>query len=251
MTKPTAAESTEVMAPMPTWKTPAEPSWERAREYCQGIRRCVEDIIALGLELTALRRQFIAQGKGGGGDVKSAAARNHFGGGVDEVIGIRPKSSRETDEQYAERGWQAKVYAELKISHQTAIELMKRARYCCMIRDIAKGEDVRYLDSQNEVHEVKAAPELTTLAEQALEGISTGQISPSRAWAGITGEGARRKIGQGTKRDEVDHYENIVTGLKKLRTSLKHWKSLEPGQRAEIECLWGEVASKLPDTWTN
>ena len=229
---------------VPTWKQPAEPSWDRARELAKGIRHVVDDVISLGLELTALRQQFIAQGKGGG-----RYANSNFVKGVNEVISDMPRGSRETDEQFAERGWQAKVKEELNVSHVTALELMKRARYCCMLRDVSVGKDVRYLDSKKEIREVTAAPELRQLATQALGEIATGQASPARAWAGVSGEGQRREKGIVPKRDEINHAKNVMKALKALRTSLRHWNKFQPGERAQCECLWDDVFKYVPGTW--
>jgi hypothetical protein len=220
---------------IPSWKYPTAPSWDRARELCTDLRKTVETIIQLGLEITALRKEFFKQGAGGGGDMRS--------------LNKLPRLSRENDMQFCLRGWQAKVREELGIGHQTALELIKRARYCCMIRDLAIGESVQYLTAKKEVQNVEPTQEMSELAKAALEDVASGHASPSRAWAGITGEGTRVKKGASMKREEVDHSRNIRDGLIKLKTSLRHWKKLDPAQRAELEVIWGDVVKHVPETW--
>jgi hypothetical protein len=161
----------------------------------------------------------------------------------------RPGIGRWTANYLALRGWQAKVREELGIGHQTALELIKRARYCCMIRDLAIGESVQYLNAKKEVQNVEPTPEMSELAKAALEDVASGHASPSRSWAGITGEGTRVKKGASMKREEVDHSRNIRDGLIKLKTSLRHWKKLDPAQRAELEVIWGDVVKHVPETW--
>ena len=219
---------------IPSWKYPTAPSWDRARELCTDLRKTVETIIQLGLEITALRKEFFKQGTGGGNFSNSSKL---------------PRLSRENDMQFCLRGWQAKVREELGIGHQTALELIKRARYCCMIRDLAIGESVQYLNAKKEVQNVEPTPEMSELAKAALEDVASGHASPSRSWAGITGEGTRVKKGASMKREEVDHSRNIRDGLIKLKTSLRHWKKLDPAQRAELEVIWGDVVKHVPETW--
>jgi hypothetical protein len=219
---------------IPSWQFPQTPSWDRARSLCADLRKTVENVIALGLEITALRREFFREGQGKGGGRYASKL---------------PRLSRENDLQFCQRGWQATVQEELGISHVTALEVMKRARYCCMIRDLAIGESVKYLDSKKEIRDVEPTPEMSEMAKVALDDVAAGHASPARAWAGITGEGTRVKKGTTPKREEVDHARNIRDGLIKLKTSLRHWKKLDPAQRAELEVIWGDVVKHVPETW--
>jgi len=216
----------EVLPPLKDVQTP---SWERARTLWSRIKHSAEDIIALGMELEALRKQYLAQG-----------ARNDFVKGLNEV-GSQP----------TERGWQDEVKAQLGMSYVTALEHMKKARYTSMMRDLAAGETVQYLDSKNNVRELVPGPETCQLAEKALYDVVGGVRKASRAWAGLVGEGTRRQDGAKKTGDRapVDHYEVLKGALKSMRNSLKHWRALEPGQRAELETLWADVSSKLPETW--
>jgi hypothetical protein len=221
---------------IPSWKYPTAPSWDRARELCADLRKTVDNIILLGLEISALRKQFFRDGQGAGGGNFSNSSKI-------------PRLSRDSDVQHCLRGWQAKVREELGMSHVTALEVTKRARYCCMIRDLAIGESVQYLNAKKEVQNVEPTPEMSDLAKAALEDVASGHASPSRSWAGITGEGTRVKKGASMKREEVDHSRNIRDGLIKLKTSLRHWKKLDPAQRAELEVIWGDVVKHVPETW--
>jgi hypothetical protein len=57
---------------IPSWKYPTAPSWDRARELCTDLRKTVDNIILLGLEISALRKQFFRDGQGAGGAVGTA-----------------------------------------------------------------------------------------------------------------------------------------------------------------------------------
>lgn len=237
-----AVATTTAVELVPHWEPPSEPSWFRAREYADKVRESCVAIIQLGVELHALRERFYAQGKGGGGDQRSGRNITSPHGCGEVIQEVHPAELR--------RGWQAKVQEELGISDDTARRIMDRARYVGMIKALAEGDDVEYTDSKKQVREVQANEERKQLASAALDEIVAGTASPQRAWAGVVGETTRREKGRTPARAPVDHYKNIKGGLTALKTSLRKWKTLEPGQRAELEVLWSEVRKALPETWT-
>jgi hypothetical protein len=230
------------VALIPEYVAPADPSWDRARELCGKVRQSIGDIVALGLELKGLRDQWFAKGAGGGGDRMSQAYKNHLAAGCGEVV------DRPTHGQV--RGWQARVQEELGISDDTARRLIDKARYCSMLKTLSEGEAIEYRDTTQEIKQIHPTEETKARAEAALDDVASGAVAAPRAFAGVVGESHRRnKSGGAANRAEVDHAQNLKDGLRKLKNSLRHWRKLEPGQRAEIECLWGEVRRLLPDTW--
>jgi hypothetical protein len=229
--KTTTVTALEVI---PKYVVPEDPSWARARGYCEQIKASVEAIIKLGCELVALRKQYLAQG----GETRFGYGSSQ---GCDE-----PQNTVTHAQQF---GWQAKVREELGISHHTALRLMERSRYVAMLSDVASGELVEYRDTKGEIKSVEPSPELQEQAANALDEVVAGAVNAGRAWAGVVGEGKRKASGATHARADVDHYEVLKGALKSMRNSLKHWRALEPGQRAELETLWAEVSSKLPETW--
>lgn len=235
MKKATVTTAVELV---PHWEPPSEPSWAKAREYADKVRESCIAIIHLGVELHALRAKYFDCGHGQRNDLKQLPPQGCGG----SLQGTHPAELR--------RGWQAKVREELGISDDTARRIMDRARYVGMIKALAEGDDVEYTDSKKQVREVQANEERKQLASAALDEIVAGTASPQRAWAGVVGETTRREKGGTPERAPVDHYKNIKGGLTALKTSLRKWKTLEPGQRAELEVLWSEVRKALPETWT-
>lgn len=232
-------QETSVVEVIPSLQLPADPSWERARGFVGQIQTGIEGVVRLGLELKALHNQWHNNGRGG--DRKSDAAQIKRPLADDRSQDIHPAALAQ--------GWQAKVREEIGISHQAAMRIMDKAMYVKMIASVSSGRSVLYLDSRRREKTLEPTAEHQALAQEAMQEIVVGSATPSRAWAGIVGEGGRRK-GRVAERAAVDHAENLKDGLRKLKNSLRHWRKLEPGERAEIECLWSEVAGMLPDTWT-
>jgi hypothetical protein len=223
------------VALIPEYVAPADPSWDRARELCGKVRQSIGDIVALGLELKGLRDQWFAQG----GDTRFGHGSPH------------PAANRDDRPTHGQvRGWQARVQEELGISDDTARRLIDKARYCSMLKTLSEGEAIEYRDTTQEIKQIHPTEETKARAEAALDDVASGAVAAPRAFAGVVGESHRRnKSGGAANRAEVDHAQNLKDGLRKLKNSLRHWRKLEPGQRAEIECLWGEVRRLLPDTW--
>jgi FtsZ-binding cell division protein ZapB len=228
-----ATGGSEVAVLVPKYELPAAPSWERARELAEEVKKSIRAIVLLGMEIEALRNQWF--GDGHGGDRKSQEwARNQ----APHPCGAR-----------SEKGWQAKVRDELGISDDTARRLMDKARYVCMLEDVTRGEEVEYTDSRNKTSKLVPTAEMRQMAFRFLDDVVAGTVNPKRAWAGLVGEGSRRDNTGSANRAPVDHYRNLKGALTALKTSLRQWNKLEPGQRAELETLWADISRKLPDTW--
>lgn len=219
---------------------PKSPSWDRAREYARRIRTGVEDVVKLGFELAALREQWFAQGEGGGGDQKGRT-----------YTPAREKSLRDRVSRSDEKGWQKKVEAELNISYRTALRLIERAQIIVQLRKLIDGHPVVYTPhGGTDPVTIKPAKENVERASAALKEVMAGTISATRAWAGFAGEGQRRENQGGSiYRAPIDHAKNIEAAMKKLKTSLPHWKRLTSEARKALEDLWGEVKALIPETW--
>lgn len=225
---------------MSEWRLPENPSWDRARTYCAQIRQSTEAIVRLGLELSGLKKQWFAQGKNGGGDRKSDAYKSLCDRPVTKWSG-----NVITNGQI--EGWRARVEKELGIKWRTADRLIERAETIMLIWKLKTGRPVEYISSKRERKTVVPTPEMVAKADEILEEIEAGTVAAPRAWAGLIGEGTRAAAGK--SRAEVDHARNLVAGLKKLATSLPHWRKLDPQARARIETLWAAVRGLLPETW--
>jgi hypothetical protein len=210
----------------------AEPSWERARALIRGIGKGAEAIIRLGEEIKGLRKQFFNQGGSGKFTVRDRGVPN-----------------REDSFPRNETGWRAKVEEELGICAKTALRLIERGLYTELLTEVAAGNEVEYQDTKKDIKRITPTPEMQQMAKSALVDVTTGVLNPSRAWAGIAGEGTRRAAGGTASRAAVDHAKNILKAFTSLKTSLPKWKKLSPEERAEIELEWESVRKLIPDTW--
>lgn len=242
------------------WTPPETPSWDRARGYCAPIRQSADAIVRLGMELTALHVQWFNQG----GDSRFVKGVNELSGrkaddlrkgGFTKVaprpsvtVSLTPLTNRS---ERPSHGWQAKVKEELGISHVTALNIMSRALAIIGIRRLALGVAVEWDDSRTKKPKIlEPTPEVSEKAREFLSAIESGGVSPTRAWAGIVGEGMRRQKNGGIgAKAPTDHARNLTVALVKLQTSLRFWKRLDPEERADIETLWQRVRKLLPDTW--
>lgn len=222
-----------VVAIMSRWERPAEPSWERAKELVGNVRQSMRDIVALGLELDALRRQWFAERSGAGRPSEKNCVK-----GVNAISQI-------TIQQVV--GWQNRVRQELDISHVTALRLIERAQTVVLLNQVRECAEVTYYTNQKEKRVIAPTDDMRRMAGEALEQVVAGTVAAPRAWAGVIGEGKRR--GKSVHRAAVDHAGNLKKALASLRTSLPHWRHLDPEERAEIETLWSQVTKHLPDTW--
>lgn len=234
--KITPAPEVEIISP-----SSGAPSWERARTLWQSATRGAEDLIELSVLLLALRKEFFAQGTGGGGDKKSQPYITSSASGrsdpTEKIYSAKPP----------EKGWQETVREQLGISHQTALRLIDRGNAVMRIKGIADGEDVRWKDTKGEIKIMRATDEAQRMAQEALPVVVAGILPASRAWAGICGESERSKAGK--RRAEIDYAAVMRRALVSLRNAAASWNLLDPDDRADVENLWYEVRETLPATW--
>ena len=217
-------------------------SWERARELWgeaqERARRSGDALVELGRVLARLRTEYYNQGRGG--DYKSDAYKNHSNRGVGMI-----EKGLQMPLPVSKKGWEAEVFAETGIPAWTARRIIDDAKYTLMSRGLADGEPVTYPDSKGNNVTLEPTEKLQAQAKKALADINLGLVKPSRAWAGICGEGQR----EGKERAEVDHAAVMMKALRSLRSSAKEWNHIDPEDRADIEGLWNEVRETLPATW--
>jgi hypothetical protein len=196
--------------------SPAHATWGEARKLVEKVRAGARAWLELGEVLETLRAEFLS--KGG-----RPAAKNSPHGAA----------------SFDDRGWQAKVREELGISDDTARRWMLDARRHQQLVQITDG-GVQQVEGQRVTAEVR---------ERAQEALSALEADPSarpaRLWAGLWGGAATK----GKQRAAVDHARNIARGLTALQTSLPHWASLTPEQRAALEHGWALIRPLLPATF--
>jgi hypothetical protein len=219
-------KETTAVTTIPKWEMPGEPSWDRARELVGSVRRSVEDIIRLGIELQALKEQWFNQGGDGKFTVRDRGVPNREKGQQIEFRDVL--------------GWQRKIEAELGFSHKTASRIIERAQYVSMLRDLAQGEEVEYHDMSRRVQKVLPSGDMQQLAASALEDVVTGAKSPMRAWAGVVGEGSRRDDGGTRDRGEPDYGKQAAPTSVRMRNAFNRWAHIkwtdeEQAARAERE----------------
>lgn len=221
------------------WDLPEDASWDRARDMGRKVGTGIESIVRLAKELEGLRKQFWFSG-----------GATRFGSGRGFPSREKGQEERPLITHQQTMGWQAKVREELGITHKTAAKIMERGFTIHMMLQLKAGKPVRYLDSHRHEQTMESTPELQERVTDALADVAYGTVAAPRAWAGLVGEATRRwKQGGSAHRAAVDHYANIKGALTALGNSLRHWKALEPGQRAELETMWANVARKVPETW--
>lgn len=211
---------------LPQWHEPENPSWDRARDLHTRAKNGAVAMIQMGIEIEALRVQFLNQG-----------ARTDI-------------NKQQFVTANVEKGWQQKVQDELGIHYSTAYRIVERARYVCMINELAIGEEtVIYTDSRGQDREIAPTPEIRQIALRMMDDVEQGTVNAKRAWAGIVGEGSRVD-GQGgsANRAATDHARNLKRAIVSLRTSLKAWRHISGQDRIELEEEWKTVLSLLPET---
>jgi hypothetical protein len=195
-------------------------TWGDARKLVEKVRAGARAWLELGEVLEALREQYL--GEGHGGDRRSKTARDQAPHGA-----------------ALEKGWQAKVREELGISDDTARRWMLDAKRHDQLIRITDGT-VQQVDGQRVTDEVR---ERAQSALSALEADPSAR--PARLWAGLWGGAATK----GKQRAAVDHARNIARGLTALQTSLPHWQTITPEQRAALERGWELIRDLLPPTF--
>lgn len=237
-------EPTETAQALQEFHLPEKPSWDRARQYVQSIKRSMDDLIRLGYELAALRKQYYAE-RAGAGQPKSIAPHP-----AAQYLRNEKKASELVVTHAEVLGWQKKVREEIGISDDTARRIIERADAVLGLRRLQAGEAIEYLQPRTkEKIRIEATDDARALASSALEGIEAGTISAPRALTGFIGEALRREKAGSARKAATDHADNILTALRKLNTSLPHWRRLNPEDRAELETIWFRVRELLPDTW--
>lgn len=191
-------------------------TWAEARKLVEKVRTGARAWLELGEVLEQLRAEFLRQGSGRRTDLQPTPH----------------------DAAKVEQGWQAKVRHELGISDDTARRWMLDGQRHRQLLQIADGA--------TQVDGKKVTAEVREKAKEALESIQLDPtVRPARVWAGVWGATATA----GKQRAAVDHARNIARGLTALATSLPHWASLTPDERAALEKGWAQVRELLPPTF--
>lgn len=192
-----------------------DPRWNRARELLASGRKVA---MLFATEIESLRAEYLHEGHGGD---------------------RRSKNQVSQDEKLdREKGFVAAVERELSISPATAYRWINDALRFRQMQDITIGE-VREIDGKAVTEEVRAR------AEEAIAAMQEDpSVRPARVWAGLWG-GAKTK---GVQRAAVDHGMNISNAIAKLKTSLPHWRKLDPHDRAHIETEFKAIKHLLEGT---
>lgn len=202
-----------------------DPAWDRARSLLAAGRQNACDLAA---EIERLR---VAYNSGHGGDRKSSS----------QVVNLIPG-----------QGFIAQLRSQLGLHPEQARRIEQSAAYQARIGQVAdaeEGEVIHWVEDGEE-QSLTVSDAHRELARQALAGMALpGAPKPSRAWAGIAGEGTRVAKRGGKDRAPIDHAMNIAKGLTQLQTSLPHWEELTPQQRAKLEEGWMLIRHLLPKTF--
>lgn len=151
-------------------------------------------------------------------------------------------------------GFQAKLASELGLHHEQASRLVEFADYIQRLRLAAAGKPVKYITgSGKDRHEetFEANDIAQHLAQDSLAKVLTGDTSPSRAWAGVVGEGTRRAETGKMDRAATNHYKNCEKAQAKWATSLEHYYEFTEEQRAYLDSTWEELleSGAIPERW--
>ena len=202
-----------------------DPAWDRARSLLAAGRHTACELAA---EIERLR-----------------AAYSH-------PAGLRRGSESQIVIQKNDGGFQAQLSAQLGLHPEQARRIEQSAAYQARIGQVAdaeEGEVITWTEGGEE-QSLTVSDTHRELARQALASMALpGAPKPSRAWAGIAGEGTRVAKRGGKDRAPIDHAMNIAKGLTQLQTSLPHWEELTPQQRAKLEEGWMLIRHLLPKTF--
>jgi hypothetical protein len=208
-------------------EAPPAATWDHARELFGRVLPTVGDWLELGAVLTVLREEFFAQ---------TAGLRR----------GNSPSSHGATPGPDVP-GWQAKVREELGISHHTALRYLEKSHYVALLDNARRLKPVTYLRDGEPVT-VKPTAEMGRLAADALNEVLAGTKKPGCAWAGVCGEGLRVAETGKKERAAVDHAMNLSNAIAKLKTSLPHWREIDPHDRADVEAEFNGMKHLLEGT---
>ena len=148
----------------------------------------------------------------------------------------------------AEGGFQAKLQTELGLHHEQARRLLERADYVRRLRLAAAGKPVLYITGTGKAkHEETFQPDARSekIAKASLDAVLAGDLPPSRAWAGVCGEGLRVAATGKKERAAVDPAKQIRDDFRSLGKWLPMWKKLP----LEDQVLLARIArdARLPD----
>lgn len=205
-----------------------DPAWDRARQLLAAGRQTACELAA---EIESLRQAFYNRGKGRRNDLQLAS---------------------QNVTQVEAGGFQAQLRAQLGLHPEQARRIEESAAYQSRIGQVAEAEEGAVITwtEDGEEQSLTISDAHRQLARQALASMALpGAPKPSRAWAGIAGEGTRVAKRGGKDRAPIDHAMNIAKGLTQLQTSLPHWEELTPQQRAKLEEGWMLIRHLLPKTF--
>lgn len=206
-----------------------DPAWDRARSLLASGRHTACELAA---EIERLRGAYLRD--------KSSNLRR----GNSPTAQIVPSENP--------GGFQAQLRAQLGLHPEQARRIEESAAYQARIGQVADAEEGEVITwtEDGEEQSLTVSDTHRELARQALAGMALpGAPKPSRAWAGIAGEGTRVAKRGGKDRAPIDHAMNIAKGLTQLQTSLPHWEELTPQQRAKLEEGWMLIRHLLPKTF--
>lgn len=202
-----------------------DPAWDRARSLLAAGRQNACDLAA---EIARLRAEY------------------------SHPAGLRRGSESQIVIQKNDGGFQAQLRAQLGLHPEQARRIEESAAYQSRIGQVAEaeeGEVIRWTEDGEE-QSLTVSDAHRELARQALASMALpGAPKPSRAWAGIAGEGTRVAKRGGKDRAPIDHAMNIAKGLTQLQTSLPHWEEFTPRQRAKLEEGWMLIRHLFPKTF--
>lgn len=212
-----------------------DPAYDRARELYDRSRndftRSLASQCELADEIKTLRERFLRD-----------SSSNLKKGNIPTAQGV-PSGD----------GFQAKLSAEIGLHHEQARRIIARAEYVQRMRLVVDGRTVTYLTGTGKAkrqEQFTPTAEAVELAKASLEDVLEGEVSPSRAWAGLVGEG-KRVAKTGVARAPVNHYRNCETAIIKLATSIEHYHDFSIEQRNHLDLLFGEVldGNVMPENW--
>lgn len=220
---------------MPTTQLPApvaetklvtlDPAWDRARALLAAGRQTACELAA---EIDRLRTLYL------------------------HPSGVRRGSESQVVIQKNGGGFQAQLRAQLGLHPEQARRIEESAAYQTRIARVAEAEDGEVIswEEAGEEQSLTVSDAHRELARQALASMALpGAPKPSRAWAGIAGEGTRVAQRGGKDRQPINHAMNLAKALTQLQTSLPHWSKLSPQERATIEDGWALIRPLLPPTF--
>lgn len=205
-----------------------DPAWDQARELLGMGRQCASRLTA---EIDRLREAYLHQGHGGArrGDQVSQSVK------LETAV-----------------GFVAQLRDQLGLHPQQAARIEEAAAYQLRIERVAGAEigEVIAWDEAGERKSLTVTAAHKECAEQVVDGLSLpGAPRPSRAWAGIVGEGTRvGNYGAGSmERAEPDHLGLWVKATHCIRRIAPRWSKLFPAGSGHQVRAVNELAIALAE----